>query len=150
MKVQDQFKSHFFMNVFIPFSNLIFGHTKSQWFGMGEKLPKAVAAQWRTWCNGCGYVKTAFGKTIDKHYFNDLTFPSMWVNAVDDFIANNKNVKDMMAVSPNSAAETITLIPKEYGLKEIGQMKFFSRKSSILWPICLDWLDTHSKDKSVN
>ncbi|KID56624.1 alpha/beta hydrolase [Pseudoalteromonas luteoviolacea] len=150
MKVKDQFKSHFFMNVFIPFSNLVFGHTKSHWFGMGEPLPKAVAAQWRTWCNGCGYVKTAFGKTIDTHYFNELTFPSMWVNAVDDFIANHKNVKDMIAVSPNSVAETLTLVPKEYGLKEIGHMKFFSRKSSILWQICLDWLDNYGRDKSAN
>ncbi|MBQ4810249.1 alpha/beta hydrolase [Pseudoalteromonas luteoviolacea] len=144
MKIRDQFKSHFFMNMFIPFSNLLFGHTKSQWFGMGEPLPAAVGHQWRTWCNGGGYVKTAFGKTIDKHYFEELTLPALWVNAVDDFIANDKNVRDMMSVSPNIKAQTLTLDPKEHGLKEIGHMKFFSRKSHTLWHIPLQWLDSHS------
>ncbi|MBQ4879132.1 alpha/beta fold hydrolase [Pseudoalteromonas luteoviolacea] len=145
MKLRDQVKSHFFMNVFIPFSNLLFGHTKSQWFGMGEPLPSAVSKQWRSWCNGKGYVKTAFGKTIDKHYFSELTLPALWVNAVDDFIANDKNVRDMMSVSPNMKAETLTLKPKEFGLKEIGHMKFFSRRSEVLWQICLDWLVKHSE-----
>ncbi|ESP91420.1 alpha/beta fold hydrolase [Pseudoalteromonas luteoviolacea] len=147
MKLKDQFKSHFFMNMFIPFSNFLFGHTKSQWFGMGEPLPSAVGAQWRSWCNGGGYVKTAFGKSVEKHYFDELTFPAMWVNAVDDFIANDKNVQDMMAVSPNIKSQTLTLDPIEYGLKEIGHMKFFSRKSSVLWQIPLQWLDKHTGSK---
>lgn len=144
MKIRDQFKSHFFMNLFIPISNSVFGHTKSHWLGMGEPLPKAVAKQWQTWCNGGGYVKTAFGKTIDKHYFDELTFPTMWVNAVDDFIANDKNVRDMMSVSPNIQAKTLTLDPKDHGLKEIGHMKFFSRKASVLWDIPLEWLNSHA------
>ena len=60
-------KAHFFMNFYIPVSNLLFGHTKSQWVGMGEPLPKKVARQWQKWCNGKGYVKTGFGSDINKH-----------------------------------------------------------------------------------
>ena len=38
MRKRYLFKAHFFMNLFIPLSNLFFGHTKSQWVGMGEPL----------------------------------------------------------------------------------------------------------------
>ncbi|PKG79289.1 alpha/beta hydrolase [Shewanella sp. Actino-trap-3] len=143
MKLAYLIQAHFFMNFFIPFSNAMFGHTKSQWLGMGEPLPKDVAKQWQQWCNGQGYVKTAFGKTVHQHYYNELTLPSLWVNAVDDDIANNANVADMMSVFPKLNGQTLTLTPSDYGLSDIGHMKFFSSKSQTLWPLALNWLDKH-------
>jgi len=141
MHLKDQFKAHFFMNIFMPVSNFLFGHVKSQWVGMGEPLPKKVSQQWQYWCNGSGYVKTAFGKTVHTHLYNELTTPSMWINSPDDFIANNKNVQEMISVFANINAETKTLLPHEYGLKEIGHMKFFSKKSQNLWSYAIDWLE---------
>jgi predicted alpha/beta hydrolase len=143
MKLSYLVQAHFFMNFFIPLSNAMFGHTKSQWLGMGEPLPKSVAKQWQQWCNGQGYVKTAFGKTVHQHCYNELILPSLWVNAVDDDIANNANVADMMSVFPKLNGQTLTLTPSEHGLSEIGHMKFFSSKSQVLWPLALDWLDKH-------
>ncbi len=141
MKMPFLIQAHFFMNLFIPLSNLIFGHTRSELVGMGEPLPKRVAQQWREWCNGSGYVKTAFGKSIDRHFYNELTFPSMWVNAVDDPIANDANVQDMISVFPKIEFETLTLDPKSYNLKEIGHMKFFSQRSQRLWQHTINWLE---------
>ena len=141
MKMPYVFKAHFFMNVFIPLSNLLFGHTKSQLLGMGEPLPKMVARQWRDWCNGQGYVKTAFGKTVNSHLYDELTTPSLWVNASDDDIAIDKNVADMLSVFKNIKAETLTLNPQESGLNEIGHMKFFSRKAEPLWHHVINWLE---------
>ncbi|NQZ86619.1 MAG: alpha/beta fold hydrolase [Colwellia sp.] len=143
MKKMSLIKAHFFMNCFIPLSNFLFGHTKSQWFGMGEKLPKAAAEQWRTWCNGEGYVKVAFGKTVHKHLYHELSIPSLWVNAVDDEIAIDENVLDMISVFSKLETETLTLSAEDYGLNEIGHMKFFSRKSEILWGHALNWLEKH-------
>ena len=140
MKASYLLKAHFFMNCFIPVSNLLFGHTKSQWVGMGEPLPKMVARQWQQWCNGAGYVKTAFGKTIFNHHYDSLSIPSLWVNAIDDDIANDANVADMISVFPKLEAETLTLLPAEHDLDEIGHMKFFSRKASHLWRHATDWL----------
>ncbi len=136
-------KAHFFMNLFIPFSNTVWGHTKSQLVGMGEPLPKTVAQQWREWCNGQGYVKTAFGKTVHKHLYDELSIPSMWVNAIDDDIANDKNVDDMISVFKASPAHKLILSPKDHDLDEIGHMKFFSRKSKVLWKHVLHWLETN-------
>lgn len=134
-------KAHFCMNFFIPLSNIIFGYTKSQWLGMGEPLPKKVAQQWREWCNGEGYVKSSFGKTVHNHLYDDLSIPSMWVNSIDDDIAINENVKDMLTVFTKLSAETLTLSPDDYALDEIGHMKFFSRKSQVLWTHALSWLE---------
>jgi predicted alpha/beta hydrolase len=131
------------MNFFIPVSNKIFGHTKSQWLGMGEPLPKAVAQQWREWCNSEGYVKAAFGKTVHTHLYDELSTPSMWVNAVDDEIAINENVEDMLSVFTKIGAEKLTLSADDYALDEIGHMKFFSRKSQVLWVHALNWLEKH-------
>ena len=143
MRLLHQIKGQFFMNFFIPVNNAVFGYTKSQWLGMGEPLPKKVAKQWQTWCNGKGYVKTAFGKTIHQHFYNELVVPSMWVNASDDDIANTKNVDDMMSVFTSLPVNKLTLSANDHDLDEIGHMKFFSRKSKVLWKYPLNWLAEH-------
>lgn len=134
-------KSAFYLNMYIPLSNLLFGHTKSQWVGMGEPLPKLVAAQWSKWCNGKGYVKVDLDTKITEHFYDDLTLKSQWLHAIDDDIANLENVKDMIRVFPKITANIITLTPKEYGFQEIGHMKFFSSKKKKLWTFALDWLE---------
>ena len=137
-------KADFFLSYFIPFSNLVFGYTKSPIFGMGENLPKKVAKEWGQWCNGSGYVKTAFGKTIHQHHYDDLKIPIFWINSTDDDIANIKNVIEMAEVFTNSQHQFLTLNPKEQNTNEIGHMKFFSRKNQHLWWMALDWINQHN------
>ncbi len=134
--------AHFFMNVYIPLNNLLFGHTKAHLVGMGEPLPKGVAKQWQQWCNGQGYVQTAFGREVKNHYYDAIRFPSKWIIAEDDNIANLANVHDMLRVFKNMKAEVACLKPADYGLKEIGHMGFFSRRSKVLWPLISDYLST--------
>ncbi|MEM9325439.1 MAG: alpha/beta fold hydrolase [Bacteroidota bacterium] len=133
----------FFLNVFIPMSNLVFGQANCQWVGMGEPLPKAVAKQWSRWCNGAGYVATDFGKAIDDHYYDELKLPSKWLHATDDGIAILENVQDMIRVYSQMPAEIVTLRPEDWGYTEIGHMKFFSSRCQELWPMALDWLEAH-------
>jgi len=133
----------FFMNCFIPLSNLLFGYTKSHWIGMGEPLPKEVAKQWRKWCNGEGYVQVALGETIKEHLYDELEMPSQWLYAVDDGIANHANVEDMIRVYSKIEATIVTLQPQTFGFDEIGHMKFFSSKKKVLWTYALDWLDAN-------
>lgn len=137
-------KAYILLNLFIPFSNFMFGKTNSQWVGMGESLPKDVGKQWRKWCNGTGYVATDFGKTIKNHFYDDINIPSLWIHASDDPIANHTNVKDMIRVYSNTSATIITLNPEDFACKEIGHMKFFSSKLSNLWPYALNWLESNS------
>lgn len=141
MKYPYKFQAHFFLNIFIPLNNFFYGYTNTQWIDMGEPLPKMVAKQWQKWCNGKGYVKTDFGNNIKEHLYNDLTFPTFWLHASDDDIANEENVADMISVFPNASVVVQTLNPKEFELNSIGHMKFFSRENKKLWFLAIDWLD---------
>jgi predicted alpha/beta hydrolase len=67
----------------------------------------------------------------------------MWVNALDDEIAIDANVEDMLNVFTKISAEKLTLSADDYALDEIGHMKFFSRKSQVLWIHALSWLEKH-------
>lgn len=141
MKYPYKIKAFFFLNVFMPLSNLLFGYANNQWLGMGEPLPKKVAHQWSKWCGQKGYLKSDFGKAITQHAYNDLALPCLWVYASDDPIATTPNVTEMIAVFPKMKVTTQLLFPEEYQLKEIGHMKFFSRHNQILWPLAKKWLE---------
>ena len=132
--------AHFWLNFVIPTSNLVFGHTKSQWFGMGEPLPKQVAYEWQKYCNSKGYIAAELGTNIHEHWYNQLTFPTQWLHATDDNIATLVNVKDMIRVYEKIEYEIISLNPKDFGFQEIGHMSFFSSKKQQLWAYALRWL----------
>lgn len=138
-----------FMDAVIPAGNLILGYTPADKMGLGEPLPRGVAKQWRDWCNGAGYVKTAFGNTLHTHFYDALTMPSLWLNFSDDDIANAKNVDDMLRVFTHLPAEKRMVDPSEFGLKQIGHMTYFSSKTYAkapkLWQMATDWLNQHSQ-----
>lgn len=141
MKNPFKLNALFFLNIYIPINNLLFGKTNSQWVGMGEPLPKKVANQWKKWCNGKGYVETDFGKEIKEHHFYELNCPSMWLHATDDGIANLENVKDMTRVYAKSKIKIIPLNPEELKKKSLGHMGFFSSKNKELWSYAIQWFN---------
>lgn len=144
MRFPFSLKASFFLNVFIPVNNVLFGYTNAQWLDMGDPLPRQVAAQWRRWCNGRGYLATDFGRTIapESHLYDRLTMPSLWLHATDDGIANAANVRDMIRVYSKLDARVVTLEPSELGFRDIGHMKFFKREP--LWRHAVAWLDAHA------
>ena len=136
-------KAHLFMNGFIPLSNAILGYANSPLMGMGEALPKQVAKEWSLWCNNTGYIQYHLDRHPIKHFYHDMTCPSLWVHAIDDDIASLANVKDMIRVFPKLPAEIVSLKPADHGYTDIGHMKFFSRSRKELWALALDWLNKH-------
>ena len=137
-------KAMFFMDAFIPITNVALGYTPSDKMGMGEPLPRGVARQWREWCNGAGYIKTAFGKSIHTHFYDELSMPALWLGFSDDEIANSKNMDDMIRVFTKMPVEKRFLEPKDFGLNHIGHMRYFSSKTNAkapeLWQMAVDWL----------
>ena len=144
MRMSYRLKAKFFMDIFIPLNNLILGYTASDKVGMGAPLPKNVARQWSEWCNGAGYIKTAFGKSIHTHFYNDIAMKALWLGFSDDDIANSKNMDDMIRVFSQMPVEKRFFDPKEFGLDSIGHMLYFSRrtnkKAPELWQMAVDWL----------
>ena len=144
MSMPYKLKAIGFMDAFIPLANLTLGYTPSDKIGMGEPLPRGVSRQWREWCNGAGYIKTAFGKSIQTHFYNDITMPSLWLGFSDDDIANSKNMDDMIRVFTKMPVEKHFLDPKDFGLNSIGHMRYFSSRTNAkapqLWQMVVDWL----------
>lgn len=143
MKAVYRLKAKFFLNMLLPMSAWVFGVGRSDWVGMGEPLPRLVAQQWRDWCNASGYVASAFGKTVTEHYYDKLNMPALWLYASDDDIATTHNVQEMATVFSNMDKRIQMLKPNDFGLSEIGHMKFFSRKSTGLWVLATQWLQQH-------
>ncbi len=145
MDMPYKLKAIGFMGAFIPLSNLVLGYTPSDKIGMGQPLPRGVARQWREWCNGAGYIKTALDKTIHNHFYDALTMPSLWLGFSDDEIANNENIDDMIRVFPKMPVEKHYLDPKDLGVSHIGHMRYFSSKTHAkapqLWQMAVDWLN---------
>lgn len=144
MDMPYKLKAMGFMDAFIPLTNLTFGYTPADKIGMGEPLPRGVARQWREWCNGAGYIKTAFGKSIHTHFYDEIDMPALWLGFSDDEIANSKNIDDMIRVFSKMPVEKHFFEPKEFGLNSIGHMRYFSSRTNAkapqLWQMAVDWL----------
>ena len=144
MDMPYKLKAMGFMDAFIPLTNLTFGYTPADKIGMGEPLPRGVARQWREWCNGSGYIKTAFGKSIHTHFYDEIDMPALWLGFRDDEIANSKNIDDMIRVFSKMPVEKRFIDPEEFGLNSIGHMRYFSSKTNAkapqLWQMAVDWL----------
>ena len=144
MDMPYKLKAIGFMDAFIPLTNLTFGYTPADKIGMGEPLPRSVARQWREWCNGAGYIETAFGKSIHTHFYDEIDMPALWLGFSDDEIANSKNIDDMIRVFSKMPVEKRFFEPEEFGLDSIGHMRYFSSKTNAkapqLWQMAVDWL----------
>ena len=144
MDMPYKLKAMGFMDAFIPLTNLTFGYTPADKIGMGEPLPRGVARQWREWCNGAGYIKTAFGKSIHTHFYDEIDMPALWLGFSDDEIANSKNIDDMIRVFSKMPVEKRFFEPEEFGLNSIGHMRYFSNRTNAkapqLWQMAVDWL----------
>ena len=64
LKFLFRLKALFFMKIFIPLSNLIFGYAKLGLVKMGDSIPRYVAKQWCDWCCGNGYVIGSIGLSL--------------------------------------------------------------------------------------
>lgn len=144
MALLYRLKATFFLKCWLPLTVRLQGVGRTDLIGMGGPLPAGVALDWGEWCNGRGYVEVALKKdpSLQDHLYDALTFPSLWLYATDDDIANSTNVDDMIRVYSRTQAEKLELEPAAYGKESIGHMLFF--RSPDLWPLLRDWLDARS------
>tara|TARA_B100000609_G_scaffold100491_1_gene80003 strand:+ start:6643 stop:7659 length:1017 start_codon:yes stop_codon:yes gene_type:complete len=130
----------FSMNIMMPLTSRLFGYVPMKTFGWGEDLPSGVALQWAEWCRTPGYVETSFGKDIPRHYYDEIRCPVLNVSAVDDAIATEHNIDDILRLFPCAKVDRLRPAPEDYGWKSIGHSGFFSRQKQPLWEEVLRWL----------
>lgn len=124
-------------NIIFPLARITKGYGPTQAIGMGENLPKDVAREWAEFCSKPGYVINAIGKKISPahDYHAQITCPITSIWALDDEIATEANVKDLLRLYPNAKTQMIELKPKSYAHKAIGHMLMFKRSHQNLWPV---------------
>lgn len=109
--------------------------------GMGEDLPLDVYRQWRHWCRFPRYFFDDPGMQATTRRFDDVRFPIVAVNALDDAWAPPASRDAFMSGYRNAAVRFITVDSRRAGLGPIGHMGYFRPKALPLWNEALDWFD---------
>jgi len=122
-------------NLLFPLSSAFKGYGAAKVIGMGENLPKGVARQWAQFCSHPGYVMNAVGKTINKHYHEQVCCPITAIAATDDEIATEQNIDALLKLYPLAPTKKLIIQPKHYGHRSIGHMLMFRPSHQNLWPL---------------
>ena len=108
---------------------------------MGEPIPLGIASDWRKLIMK---EKSILGYADEtQNLYDDITKPILIISLDDDYMATPKSV-DLFAelVLKNAKKKRLNIIPKEYGLTEIGHLDFFREKyKEQLWNIPLDYIE---------
>jgi predicted alpha/beta hydrolase len=110
--------------------------------GMGEDLPLDVYRQWRDWCRHPRYFFDDPRMQAITQRFDDVRFPIVAVNALDDAWAPPASRDAFMAGYRNSAVRSVTIDPRQNQLGAIGHMGYFRPKAKPLWDEALDWFES--------
>ncbi|MCV0438623.1 MAG: alpha/beta fold hydrolase [Hydrogenophaga sp.] len=110
--------------------------------GMGEDLPLDVYRQWREWCRFPRYFFDDPRMKSVTERFDDVRFPIVAVNALDDAWAPPASRDAFMAGYRNAAVRAVTIDPRLAGLGPIGHMGYFRARAQPLWNEALDWFES--------
>jgi predicted alpha/beta hydrolase len=118
--------------------------------GMGDDLPKGVYTQWKRWCQYPRYFFDDPEMDGVDALFARFTGKIVAANAIDDKWAMPASRNAFVANYTNANVQAVDLVPKEYGLSEIGHIAYFSQKSKALWPAVFDFFDVELKSNQVS
>jgi predicted alpha/beta hydrolase len=117
------------------------GYLPASWFGLGEDLPKGVAAEWRSWCLNPSYFGKYFGRSIQQQFYREVRIPIHFLYAEDDLIATDKTVESLRGFYTSAITTIEKIALRETNLQKIGHLGFFSRKSKEqLWGKAVTYL----------
>ncbi|MEO7991187.1 MAG: alpha/beta fold hydrolase [Chryseolinea sp.] len=117
------------------------GYLPASWFGLGEDLPKGVAAEWRSWCMNQQYFGKYFGTTIQKQFYSEVKIPLHFLFPEDDTIATDRTVQSLRGFYSEAFTSVEKIMLEDHKLRKIGHLGFFSRKvKEKLWNKALIFL----------
>jgi predicted alpha/beta hydrolase len=117
------------------------GYLPASWFGLGEDLPKGVAAEWRSWCLNPSYFGKYFGRSIQQQFYREVRIPIHFLYPEDDLIATDKTVESLRGFYTSAITTIEKIALRETNLQKIGHLGFFSRKSKEqLWGKAVTYL----------
>jgi len=93
--------------------------------GWGENLPRNVILEWLSWCMSKTYYMNFLKHGPKSNCFYNFTVPFTAIYISDDYIANDKTVRQFF---PNPPYELIKLDVSRYTHRKVGNTGIFRKR----------------------
>lgn len=145
MTMRERLKVLALWNVAGPLLTRWKGYLPWQMLRMGEDLPLDVYRQWRQWCRYPRFFldDPAAGADL-RAAFASVRTPILAVASSDDAWSPPRSRDAMLSGFTNASIERCTLDPATLNLPPLGHMGFFRPDAQVLWPMVLQWLESHA------
>lgn len=139
LKWKTKIEAYLGFGIAQPLTTQLLGYFPSEWFGLGESLPKNCAYDWRTLILNKKSTNGLLEKIDD--YSKDLTQKVFVIRAEDDAWLTEKGVKSLLNDTYPNLKPTYRLVRVSESEKgEIGHINFFRSYNKKLWNIILNEL----------
>ncbi|UOU96674.1 alpha/beta hydrolase [Chryseobacterium daecheongense] len=139
LKWKTKIEAYLGFGIAQPLTTQLLGYFPSEWFGLGESLPKNCAYDWRTLILNKKSTNGLLEKIDD--YSKDLTQKVFVIRAEDDAWLTEKGVKSLLNDTYPNLKPTYRLVRvSESDKGEIGHVNFFRSYNKKLWNIILNEL----------
>ncbi len=127
---------------FVPLTTSLLGYAPAKSMHLGEDLPRGVVREWGEWCKKREYFAD-LKKDGGAYFFDDVRFPIKSLGFADDPIANPLTIAALQEAYTNVSVDNEFVVPGDVGLREIGHLGFFSRRSqAALWNRPLSYFES--------
>lgn len=139
LKWKTKIEAYLGFGIAQPLTTQLLGYFPSEWFGLGESLPKNCAYDWRTLILNKKSTNGLLERIDD--YSKDLTQKVFVIRAEDDAWLTEKGVKSLLNDTYPNLKPTYRLVRVSESEKgEIGHVNFFRSYNKKLWNIILNEL----------
>ncbi|SHF04188.1 Predicted alpha/beta hydrolase [Ruegeria intermedia] len=111
----------------------LLGYLPGRMLGFGSDLPAGVYWQWRKWCTSPDSYLPELGDTLPRADWGRTTAPVDVIALEDDQTVPPPAVW-RLAELYGPAARRHLLTPAAFGLREVGHIGAFARRSRAIWP----------------
>jgi predicted alpha/beta hydrolase len=116
-----------------PLTTKVIGYLPG-WLGFGADLPKDVYWQWRRWCLSREFSRPEWGMSLPSPKLNEARFHLTLLPVADDVMIPPLMVRRLPTFYPHARVQEDLIVPKDFGLKEIGHLRVFAPRSKAVWP----------------
>ena len=117
-----------------PMLTLLRGYMPGRILGSSANLPPRVFWQWRRWCTSDGFFRVDWGRAMPQPEPGRLTCPVELVAFSDDVMIPPSQVSRLREFFPLANVSFRTIAPETVGLRSIGHIGGFARRSAAAWP----------------